>query len=169
MEISSERLRLIALSRDQLSLLSSTPARLGAMLNIHITPAILDENSRRAVDRKLQKMSAAPVGQHPWFTYWLIVIKDAHAGAGLVGFKGSPNDSGEVEIGYGIDPAFRRSGFTHEAVRLLIDWAFTHPECRAITATHVLPTNFASQRLLQKAGFRLIESTLAGLSYRLEK
>ncbi len=40
---------------------------------------------------------------HAWFTYWLIIVKDKPYGSGRAGFKGSPDDQGKKEIGYGIE------------------------------------------------------------------
>ena len=56
------------------------------------------------------RMPYASFGDHPWLTFWLIVINDQRVGAGMVGFKGAPNAAGESEIGYGIDPVYRGQG-----------------------------------------------------------
>jgi ribosomal-protein-alanine N-acetyltransferase len=74
------------------------------------------------------------------------------AGPDLVGFKGSPDGQGEVEIGYGIAPAYQGQGYTTEAVRALIAWAFNAPECASIIAAFVDSTNIASIRILEKVG-----------------
>ena len=71
-------------------------------------------------------------------------------GVGRLGFKGFPDEKGSTEIGCGIDPAYQGKGYMSEAVQALIDWAFTHPFCKVITATPV--ENPASKRLLEKPG-----------------
>ena len=60
------------------------------------------------------------------------------------------NDNG---LPYGVYPRLLMSWITTEAVRELVRWAFSHPQCKAITATNVLPDNYASQKVLVKAGF----------------
>jgi ribosomal-protein-alanine N-acetyltransferase len=52
-----------------------------------------------------------------------------------------------VEIGYGIDPAYRNRGYMTEAVRGLIDWAFRDPRCRSITAPNTERSNIASNHV----------------------
>ena len=40
-----------------------------------------------------------------------------------------------------------------EAVREMLGWAFSHPECLAVTATGVALDNYPSQKVLVKTGF----------------
>jgi len=70
---------------------------------------------------------------------------------GSAGFKGKPDEDGEIEIGYGISPHYRRQGYTFEAASALKDWAFAHPEVRQLNA-ECLPDNVGSARILQKLG-----------------
>ena len=118
---------------------------------------------------KLSKMAAAPESLHAWYTYWLIVIADLPFGAGMAGFKGVPDKHGEAEIGYGIDPAYRRKGYMTEAVRELIAWAFREPECRAVVARGVMRSNIASQKVLVHAGMSVYDETDDTLSYRISR
>jgi ribosomal-protein-alanine N-acetyltransferase len=147
-ELSSPRLRLMALSATQLErCLNNLPA-LSSELGFPISSKVIDANVPRAINLKLAKMATVDTRLHDWFTYWLIVIKEKSIGVGLIGFKGYPNDRGETEIGYGIDASFHNQGYMTEAVKALSAWAFSHPECQAITATSV--SNPASARVLQK-------------------
>jgi RimJ/RimL family protein N-acetyltransferase len=56
-----------------------------------------------------------------------------------------------------------------EAVNTLNEWAFAHPEVRAITATHVLAKNFASQKVLMKTGFTEISSDSEFINFILHR
>jgi ribosomal-protein-alanine N-acetyltransferase len=85
----------------------------------------------------------------------------------MLGFKGYPNTEGSTEIGYGIDTAYQNKGYMSEAVQALIDWAFTHPFCRVITATDV--KNPASKRLLEKLGAQLAGRTATSTSWEIRK
>ena len=60
--------------------------------------------------------------------------------------------AGEPEIGYWLGTPFWGCGFATEAVRALVDTAFTHSEARAIVAS-VRVVNPASRRVLEKCGF----------------
>ncbi len=44
---------------------------------------------------------------------------------GSIGFHGPPDERGRLELGYTVDPAYRRQGYAAEAVTALFDWAAT--------------------------------------------
>jgi len=56
------------------------------------------------------------------------------------------------EVGYTIGEAFQGRGFASRAVELFVEKIFKETHLRKIFA-HVAEDNFASQRVLQKAGF----------------
>jgi len=169
LEIRTRRLRLIALPLSQLRLYVAAPRQLERELGVSVSRGIINAPLRRAIDMKTSKMELAEDQEHPWYTYWLIVVADEPYGAGLAGFKGPPNDQGEVEIGYGIDPAYRSKGYMTEAVRALIGWAFQHPRCRSIVAPGTRRENIASNRVLEKVGMRVSGETDEALDWRLDK
>jgi GNAT superfamily N-acetyltransferase len=151
-------LRLLALTDAQLALLFEDLERLQSALGVAISRDNLNAVVRRAIGLKLAKMAVVEPRLHPWYTYWLVVVKAANTGAGLVGFKGTPDQDGEVEIGYGIAPDYRNRGYMTEAVRVLIAWAFDEVSCQAVFADP-RQDNIASQRVLAKAGMVLDEET----------
>lgn len=128
---------------------------LSSSLSIPIEEDLFDGAAHRAVNMKIEKMTTASTETHEWFTYWLIIHKATNIGIGLVGFKGVPDASGSVEIGYGLNEKYRGNGYMSEAVKALVQWAFQHKSCKRVTATSVLSTNFASQKVLTNAGFTL--------------
>ena len=71
---------------------------------------------------------------------------------GVAGYKGAPDVSGVVEIGYGVVPECRRRGFASEAVRALLDRAFAAPHVTAVIA-QTLPGLDASIGVLRGTGF----------------
>ena len=76
---------------------------------------------------------------------------------GSGGFKGPPDDSGTIEIGYEIASEYWNRGFATEAAQGMVDYAFSHEEVKAVIA-HTLPEVNASNRVLQKVGMRFIAS-----------
>jgi len=166
--IQTQRLNLIPLTLEQLQLFLTDLHRLEDEVGFAIDRDNDNDTARRAINIKISKMGNADPAQHPWFTYWLIVIAGKSMGAGMAGFKGSPNEKGKVEIGYGLAPQFRRRGFTTEAVEALIEWAFQHQECLAIQA-NTDPLNIVSQRVLEKVGMTLVQKTDEALFWRIDK
>lgn len=57
---------------------------------------------------------------------------------GWGGFKGRPNATGMVEIGYEIVSDYRRQGLATEAAQGLLNFAVSHAEVQAVEA-HTLP------------------------------
>jgi RimJ/RimL family protein N-acetyltransferase len=166
-DILTQRLQLIPLDRNQLELTLQNVEFLETSLNIVMMKSWMTDRVRRAITMKIAKMAHASVSQHHWLTYWLIVIRNEHVGAGMLGFKGFPDENGSTEIGYGIDEVYQGKGYMSEAVQALIDWAFTHPFCKVVTATEV--ENPASKRLLEKLGAQLIRASDHSTSWEIRK
>ncbi len=158
LELNTPRLRLLALALSHLDMLIKDPAKLENQLGLPISRAMLTPPVLGALRIKAMKMAGASPRDHAWYTYWLVVVQKVSFGAGLAGFKGAPNAAGEVEIGYGIDPAYQRQGYTTEAVHALLDWAFAQSGCQVVTA-ETNRDNIASIRVLQKAGMAIYAET----------
>lgn len=169
LRLQTKRLRLIALTLEQLNLCLTATQELERELGFPISRAVLSQTVRRAIEIKMSKMAHVEETVHHWFTYWLIVIAGKPFGAGLAGFKGYPNRLGEAEIGYGIDPAYRREGYVTEAAQALITWAFEEPDCTSVIAPGTLRSNVASNRVLEKVGMHIYEETDETLSWRIDK
>jgi RimJ/RimL family protein N-acetyltransferase len=165
--ILTQRLRLIALDKKQLELMLQDIEAFEKSLSITMMRDLITDRVRRAITMKIAKMQKAEASQHDWSTYWLILIREENVGAGLLGFKGFPDERGATEIGYGIDPAYQGKGYMSEAIRALIDWAFTHPFCKVITATEV--ENPASKRLLERLGAQLVNVSEHSTSWEIRK
>jgi [ribosomal protein S5]-alanine N-acetyltransferase len=150
------RLNLLALSASQLAKCLDNMSDLEGELGLAIPASVMDANVTRAINIKLSKMAETDLSLHPWCTYWLMVLRSAPAGIGLIGFKGYLDSAGKTEIGYGIAEEYRNLGYTTEAVLELSRWAFQNPHCRELTATTV--SNPASEKVLQKAGWQKIKA-----------
>lgn len=167
-ELRTARLRLLALTPDHLRQYLASPGRLAATLGFTVSREIINEPLRRAIAGKLADMAGAPVETHPWHTYWLIIIEADPFGAGMAGFKGLPDETGEVEIGYGIDPAYRNRGYITEAVAALISWAFDDRRCHSVLAV-TSKSNVPSNRVAEKLGMIVAEEDGETRSWRISK
>jgi len=101
-------------------------------------------------DAALRGAAALAVETMPWGLF-AIVERSSGLSVGGIGFKTSPNERGEVEIGYGVCLSSQGRGVATEAVLALCD--FARREARAVLAD-TERENVASRRVLEKSGFR---------------
>ncbi|MBK8085476.1 MAG: GNAT family N-acetyltransferase [Devosia sp.] len=88
-------------------------------------------------------------------SYIVSVVDGIETLVGTGGYKGPPDASGTVEIGYSVVPAYQRRGIGTAAVDELVRRAVAHPGVRGVVAE--TPTRFeASRGLLEKCGFRMV-------------
>jgi ribosomal-protein-alanine N-acetyltransferase len=87
-----------------------------------------------------------------WSCTYLIARDADERIVGGCGFKGPPKN-GVVEIGYAIAPSAQGQGAATSAVHILLARAFSCGAQEVIA--EVNPTNYASLRVVEKAGFSL--------------
>ena len=81
------------------------------------------------------------------------VVTRAHPQAiGQLGTTGHTNAAGDLEIGYGMNPAVWGHGYATEAVGALVTHLHTLPGVRRVTADTAV-SNRASERVLENVGF----------------
>ena len=94
---------------------------------------------------------------------WLITLE----GRVIVdcGAFSRPDESGEVEIGYGVAEPYRNRGYATEAAAGLCVWLVAQAGATRFTAVNVLGDNWSSRRVLEKLGFTLTRESDEGVSY----
>ena len=85
-----------------------------------------------------------------------MVRRETREFVGRIGFHGAPGANAlgaddAVELGYTVEPAFRRQGFAEEAIRGMMDWARTRSVSRFMAS--IGPKNTPSLALAAKLGF----------------
>ena len=133
--IRTERLTIYPASREQMEAMIASEQ---------------DEELKKAYSEMLEGCLRHP-DQWDWYAIWMIEKTDGtHIGDFC--FKGHWEDC-TAEIGYGILEAYQGQGYATEAVQAACRWAFLHPEVNSLEA-ETDPGNAASQRVLEKSGFR---------------
>lgn len=163
--IETSRLTLIPLSEAQLRQCLENYPEFEAALGLEISGEALSEATRQAAIIKLWRMTHN-AAEAIWFTYWVLVNKARNRAIGMAGFKGPPNESHEVEIGYGLQPAYQNQGFMTEAVAGLLEWVFTQQPVIVIIAI-TEKDNLPSQRVLEKLGFLRVDETETNYTWKL--
>jgi RimJ/RimL family protein N-acetyltransferase len=167
--LTTDRLTLAPLSPTQLRFYLEQPHKLEQDLKLPISRNVVTSRVQRAIRMKLTKMTNIHETQLAWYTYWLLIIIKVPFGVGLAGFKGYPNEQGEAEIGYGIDPAYQNQGYMTEAVQALIAWAFEEPACQSVVARDTKKSNIASLRVLAKVGMTQFQETEDAFYLRVDR
>lgn len=85
---------------------------------------------------------------------------------GDLGFKGYQQEKKNIDLGYGIIEAERGKGYAVEAVKELIQWAFSTGIFKEITAKCLID-NLSSIRLLKKFNFEEVRVDDGMLYWRL--
>lgn len=167
---------LLPIETDRLILLPFTKKICEETLNnsfqelgiIGITPSYgwPDADTLDTLPRILNNLNKviAPSG----FESWMVIHKDTNSVIGDIGFKGLPNESGEIDLGYGIITNERRKGYAKEAAFGIIDWAFKQSPVKAITA-NCSKENSGSQRVLRSLKFETVEEDAEMIFWRLEQ
>jgi len=105
--------------------------------------------------RSTWRMRSEQVEQDPASAAWVTgVIWDelGQVAVGRAGYHGPPDHSGMVEIGYAVDPAYRRRGYARAALEALLQRAALEPHVRTVRVT-ISPDNTASYALASQYGF----------------
>ena len=86
-----------------------------------------------------------------WFVRY-IVLKQSQEVIGSTSFHGVPDADGMMEIGLGIEEAFRNKGYAREALAGMWKWVCAYPEVKTLRYT-VSPDNLASIAVINYFGF----------------
>lgn len=154
----TDRLALTPLRLNQIVRLPTAPSEVAEESCLAWDADAFSDDAWRAVRIKRIKMTIAPPSEYRWFTTWLIGSRAERRVVGCIGFKGVPDEAGDVEIGYGVAASARGQGIGTEAAQRLINWAFEDPRCRGVWG-NPLKTNEASIRLLLSCGAEPIGET----------
>ena len=95
---------------------------------------------------------------------WAVVEKESDALAGTIGLHDVDLKSGRGELGYWIGEPFRNKGYTSEAARRVLSWAFEIAGFYRIQATY-FPGNDASAGVMRNIGMQP-EGLLRGFGFK---
>ncbi len=157
MELITDQLSIIPLAYEDFQLLLDDKSAFETKMKLRykgepLKGHLLDVFHKQLASLKNQKQSML------WYTLWVIILKEKQTIIGSLCFKNKPSPKGMVEIGYGLNRRFEGQGFMTNALKAIISWTFTQAQITGIVA-ETDQSNVASQKVLQKCGFRNYKQT----------
>jgi RimJ/RimL family protein N-acetyltransferase len=104
--------------------------------------------------RRVWQLRAEQVVEDPPSAAWVTGVvwdPERRLAVGRAGYHGPPDADGMVEVGYSVDPQYRRQGYARAALRALLARARAEPDVRTFRAT-ISPDNVASRDLVLAHG-----------------
>ena len=152
--IRSPRLELVSMSVAFMEAIARSDLRRADQAIGALVPAWLPGQLEQFVQYRLAQLEVDPTARQ-WLGRAMILTDEAgrRRVVGTIGFHGPPDEEGRLEIGYSVDPDYRRQGYAREATRAMFDWAASAHGVRRFIAS-ISPTNEPSLRLAAGFGFR---------------
>ncbi|MGW4242297.1 GNAT family N-acetyltransferase [Nocardia sp. NPDC004722] len=117
---------------------------------VPLTAHFAGPESRGTWSRRMGQVEREP-GTAAWVT-GVIWDEQRRIAVGRAGFHDMPDKSGMVEIGYAVDPEYRRRGYARAALESLLRRAAREPLVRTVRVS-IRPDNVASNQLAAQYGF----------------
>ncbi len=152
------RIKLINCTQNIIESMLKGDAALAEALQANV-PTAWSEFGHSAFRYTLDQIARNPTSVI-WWTY-LPILLESNTLIGSCGFKGPPNDKGQVEIGYEVAKAYCDRGYATEIAELLIEKAFRYKEVQHILA-HTLAEENASVKVLKKCHFKFMGAVEIG-------
>jgi len=101
---------------------------------------------------KIRRDQAEEDPESPAWVTGVIWDEDRQLAVGRAGFHGPPDEAGMVEVGYAVDPEYRRRGYARAGLEALLERAAREPGVRSVRAS-ISPDNTPSLNLVSQYGF----------------
>jgi RimJ/RimL family protein N-acetyltransferase len=151
--IDTKRLRLVPFTLPMLRAVEAGRlTELARMIGASVPPAWPSSDVRVFQVPHQIGFLEADADELPWHGRLIVLKGNPDALVGVVNLKGRVDARGRVEIGYEVDPPFRRRGIATEAVRGVMAWCMKQPGVKAMQA-RTMPGNRISAHMLARIGF----------------
>lgn len=120
-----------------------------------VSPVLLSAHFTGPEWTRTWQMRSEQVERDPESAAWITGViwdEQQQMAVGRAGYHAPPDPSGMVEIGYAVDPAYRRRGYARAALEYLLRRAAREPRVHTVRVT-ISPGNTASYELASQYGF----------------
>ncbi|MGW7053034.1 GNAT family N-acetyltransferase [Streptomyces sp. NPDC054887] len=135
------------------ALLDRDLATAGARAGVALTDFFLTDSALWLWRYRLGQIADDPARAR--WCHRIAVCAPGGAVVGHGGFHGPPDDRGTVELGYAVDPAFRRRGYARATLTELLRRAAAEPAVTTVRAS-IRPDNVASLATVAGFGFTAV-------------
>jgi ribosomal-protein-alanine N-acetyltransferase len=148
-----KKVRLVLLTGTAMSaLLAEDLPAARAEAGVELRELFVNDDSKRLWEYRLKQLDSDPSAAR--WNPCAVVAEPDDVVVGHAGYHGPPDEVGMVEVGYTVDPAYRRQGYAKAILTRLLERAAAEPDVRTVRAS-ISPTNAAS--LATVAGFGFLE------------
>jgi RimJ/RimL family protein N-acetyltransferase len=150
--IETQRLIIKALTSDELKMYVQSMTELARALDLRAIPDDPEPVVVEAITKDLLPNLNDSAKDAFFYTLWVVIEKAQRKIAAGFCFHGSPDEHGEIEIGYGTQADYQNQGIMSETLNGLIDWLQKNTSVKIIRA-ETENENLPSVKLLEKTGF----------------
>jgi RimJ/RimL family protein N-acetyltransferase len=118
---------------------------------VRLTEYFIQPDQRGTWARRALQVSADPAAAG-WITRVILALDLGEVPVGRAGFHAPPDERGMVEVGYSVDPFYRRRGYARAAFSALLARALSEPSVRVVRVS-IAPGNEASMAVVAPFGF----------------
>jgi [ribosomal protein S5]-alanine N-acetyltransferase len=152
--MTAKQIRFVELSGTTMAaLLADDLVQASREAGVELTELFTNQDSKWLWNYRIKQMEDDPEAAR-----WIVKAAVSESGGVVIGhggYHGPPDERGMVEVGYTVDPQYRRQGYAKAILTALIERAETEPAVRVVRAS-ISPTNAAS--LATIAGFGFLEA-----------
>jgi ribosomal-protein-alanine N-acetyltransferase len=131
--------------------LAAAEAEIGTLV-----PETFPDDLDNFLQYRIADLTEDPAAQ-PWLGRAIVLTErdGTRRTIGSAGFHAPPDAEGRVEIGYKVQPEYRRQGVATEVVHAMFDWA--HDQGVDLFRASVSPDNVPSLAIVRGLGFRQVD------------
>lgn len=149
-QIETERLLMITFTAEMMKALLKSKEDLEATIPYSVAAEYPLDVYKQFFTYKIERFTKFPL-ENEW--EGCIIHKATNVIMGDMGFKGGPNEAGEIDLGYSIVPSYQGKGFATEMGKAMVKWGLSQRNVKCVKAT-CDTDNIASKRVLEKIGFQ---------------
>ncbi|MBM7602964.1 RimJ/RimL family protein N-acetyltransferase [Metabacillus crassostreae] len=149
-QIETERLLMITFTAEMMKALLKSKEDLEAIIPYSVAAEYPLDVYKQFFTYKIERFTMYPP-ENEW--EGCIIHKATNVIMGDMGFKGGPNEAGEIDLGYSIVPSYQGKGFATEMGKAMVKWGISQRNVKCVKAT-CDTDNIPSKRVLEKIGFQ---------------